>query len=192
MSTDETMKLIWDAGLSDSEYMIIGDVVAQWGALEAEIFTQTLDSFGSNIRVSELPRAMRNRNFSEVLNLWKERVVDVSGDAVNRILKGAYEKILKLKDVRHSIVHGMWDFSLSEPKTISTFRVKDDQIIHATFKDGALADVRMQIAEINASIRYPGGILDYFQDQMSGGVYVNHAAMRRMKLSLEHEKDGNA
>lgn len=135
---------------------------------------------------------MRNRNFSEVLELWKERVVNKAEDTLQKTLNDAYEKILKLKDARHSIVHGMWDFTVSEPKTVSTFRVKDDQIIHTTFKDGALADVGMRIAELNMSIRYPGGIEDFFREQMSGGVYVNHAEMRRMKLQLEREQDEKA
>ncbi|MBU1264307.1 MAG: hypothetical protein KJ946_06775 [Gammaproteobacteria bacterium] len=186
------MKGILDTGLTHEEEMIIGDIVAQWGTLEAEIFIQTLESFGSDLHVSQLPRAMRNRNFSDVLDLWKVRVVETSEDAVKKVFEEAYEKILKLKDVRHSIVHGMWDFSVSEPKTISTFRVKDDRIIHTTFEDGALADVGMKIAELNMSIRYPGGLADYFKEQMGDGVYVNHAEMRRMKLKLDREKDGDA
>ena len=189
MSDDKELKGLWDTGLTHEERMVIGDIVAQWGALEAEIFGQTLESFDSDIHVSQLPRAMRNRNFSEVLELWKERVVDAAGDAIKKTLKEAYEKILKLRDARHSIVHGMWDFTVSEPKTISTFRVKDDQIIHTTFKDGALADVGMRIAEINMSIRYPGGLRQFFEEQMSDGVYVNHAEMRRMKLQLEGDKN---
>lgn len=192
MSDDKELKGLWDTGLTHEECMIIGDIVAQWGALEAEIFSQTLESFGSDIHVSQLPRAMRNRNLSKVLELWKERVVDTAEDALKKTLKEAYEKILKLKDARHSIVHGMWDFTVSEPKTISTFRVKDDQIIHTTFKDGALADVGMRIAELNMSIRYPGGIREFFKEQMSGGMYVNHAEMRRMKLQLEREQNEKA
>lgn len=192
MSNDQELKAIWDTGLAENENMLIGDIVAQWGALEAEIFIQTLTSYGSDIEVNQLPRAMRNRNFSEVLSLWKSRVVDTSEEAIKAAFEGAYEKILKLSDARNSIVHGMWDFSISEPKTISTFRVKDDQIIHTTFKDGALVDVCMQIAEINASIRYPGGMKDFFKDQMSGGVYVNHAELRRMKLKFESEQNESA
>ena len=192
MSDDHELKAIWDTGLADNEYMVIGDIVAQWGALEGEIFIQTLTSYGSDIEIDQLPRAMRNRNFSEVLSLWKTRVVDISEEPHKAVLEGAHEKTLKLSDARNAIVHGMWDFSLSEPKTISTFRVKDDKIIHTTFKDGSLVDICMQTAEINASIRYPGGAKDFFMDQMSGGVYINHAERRRMKLKLEREQDGSA
>lgn len=192
MSDNKELKALWDTGLTHEECMIIGDIVAQWGALEAEIFSQTLENFGSDIHVSQLPRAMRNRNFSEVLELWNERVVDTAEDALKKTLQEVYENILELKNARHSIVHGMWDFTVSEPKTISTFRVKDDQIIHTTFKDGALADVGMRIAELNMSLRYPGGMIEFFKEQMSGGVYVNHAEMRRMKLQLEREKNEKA
>jgi hypothetical protein len=50
----------------------------------------------------------------------------------------------------------------------------------------------MQIAELNASIRYPGGMADFFKEQMRDGIYVNHAEMRKMKLKLDRERDGNA
>lgn len=93
------MKGILDTGLTHEEEMIIGDIVAQWGTLEAEIFIQTLESFGSDLHVSQLPRAMRNRNFSDVLDLWKVRVVETSEDAVKKVFEEAYEKILKLRKV---------------------------------------------------------------------------------------------
>ena len=192
MADDTELKGLWDTGLTHEECMIIGDIIAQWGALEAEIFIQTLDSFDSDIHVSQLPRVMRNRNFSEILELWKERVADAAEDAIKMVLQEAYEKIVGLKNARHSIVHGMWDFTVSEPKIISTFRVKDDQIIHTTFKDGALADVGMRIAELNMNIRYPGGVREFFKEQMSGGAYVNHAEIRRMKLQLEREQNKNS
>ena len=50
----------------------------------------------------------------------------------------------------------------------------------------------MQIAELNASIRYLGGMADFFKEQMRDGIYVNHAEMRKMKLKLDRERDGNA
>jgi hypothetical protein len=187
MSVRDELKAIWDAGLTDEEYLIIGNIVAQWGALEAEVFSQTLMTYGSEIHVSQLPKEMSNQSFSAVLDLWKVRIVDVSEGGVKGVLDDAYEKILQLKDVRNSIIHGMWDFSLSEPKTISTFRVKKDQLIHTTFMDGALADIGMKIAELNASIRYPGGLADFFKEQMGYGVYVNHAEWRRMKLKSNLE-----
>ncbi|NTV71353.1 MAG: hypothetical protein HGA71_14560 [Azonexaceae bacterium] len=192
MSNNKDIKECWDAGLTHEECWIIGDIVAQWGALEAGVFSQALESFGSDIHVNQLPRAMRNRNFSEVLELWKERVVDTAEDTRKKILTESYEIILELKEARNSIVHGMWDFTVSEPKVISTFRVKDDQIIHTKFEDGALADIGTRIAELNLKIRYPGGIRELFMEQMSAGVYVNHAAMRRMKLQLEREQNEKA
>lgn len=192
MSDNKSIKELWDAGLTHEECRIIGDIVAQWGALEAEVFSQTLESFDSDIHVSQLPRAMRNRNFSEVLLLWKERVVDTAEEARKTILTESYEKILELTEARNSIVHGMWDFTVSEPKVISTFRVKDDQIIHTKFEDGALADVGTRIAELNLRIRYPGGLRELLMEQMSGGAYVNHAELRRMKLQLEGEKNEKA
>jgi len=185
MSKDEELKHIWDTGLTDKEHFIIGSIIAQWGALEAEVFSQTLDTFGTDIHVSQLPKEMNNLSFTSVLGLWKSRVVDVSKGKTKAILEQAHKNILRLTDARNSIIHGMWDFSLKEPNTISTYRVKKDKIIHTVFEDGALADIYTDIAEINANIRYPGGMLDFFQDQMRDGCYVNEAEIRRMKLESD-------
>ena len=187
MSESEGLKNVWDAGLANKEYCIIGTIVAQWGALEAEVFDQTLITFGSDIHVNQLPREMNNLNFTSVLKLWKERVVDTSEAKVKSLLEKTYKKILELKDFRNSIIHGMWEFSLGEPKTISTFRVKKDQLIHTVFKDGSLANFSMEVAQLNADIRYPGGLAEFFQDQMSDGFYVNKAEMRRMILDSDKE-----
>lgn len=182
MSDNKELISIWDAGLTDEEYCVIGNIVAQWGGLEAEVFAQTLMSFGPDINVNQLPKEMNNLNFTSVLELWKERVVDSSDGDARSLLEKAYENILELKEVRNSIVHGMWDFSLKKPETISTMRVKKDQLIHTTFEDGYLSGFAMEVAELNMNIRYPGGLADYFQDQMSDGGYMNEAALRRMKL----------
>ena len=179
------MKQLWDAGLTTKEYAVIGDIVAQWGALEAEIFSQTLITYGSDIHISQLPNEMSNLNFLAVLKLWKIRVVDVSESDCKSVLEGAYTKILQLQDVRNSIIHGMWEFSPTELKTISTFRVKKDKLINIVFKDGALVDIAIAIAEINACIRYPGGMADFFKEH--DGFYVNQAFRRRMKLETGNE-----
>jgi len=187
MSDNKGLRRIWDAGLTEEEYCVIGNIVAQWGALEAEVFGQTLMSFGPDININQLPKEMNNLNFTSVLELWKERVVDTSDGDAKSLLEEAYEKILELKDIRNSIVHGMWDFSLKEPQTISTMRVKKDQLIHTTFKDGYLSEFAMEVAELNMNIRYTGGLADFFQDQMRDGGYVNEAALRRMKLDSKKD-----
>lgn len=182
MTKDEQLKSIWDAGLTDQEYCIIGHIVAQWGALESEVFIQTLFSFGDEVNINNLPKEMNNLNFTAVLKLWKKRVVDNTPDEKRNVLESAYEKILEYKDIRNSIVHGMWDFSLREPNTISTMRVKKDQIISAKFEDGYLSDYSLNLAEINMNIRYPGGMEEMFMERAESGFYVNEAALRRMKI----------
>lgn len=67
-------------------------------------------------------------------------------------------------------------------------RVKKDQLIHTKFEDGYLSEFSLDVAELNMTIRYPGGIADYFQEQMREGGYVNEAALRRMILEKEKSK----
>jgi hypothetical protein len=51
--------------LSERELLSIGHIVAQWGALEHEVFCQTLQTFGKHTQT--LPKEMNNMQFSEVL-----------------------------------------------------------------------------------------------------------------------------
>lgn len=181
----ESLKRIWDTGLTKQEVGIIGEIVVQWGALEFEVFEQTLMTFGTDIHLSQLPKEMNNLNFSSVLKLWKERVVEQAEGDVKKVLEGIYDKILEIKDIRNAIVHGMWDFSTTELQTVSTLRVRKDQIIHSVFKDQFLVALYEDIAELNFNIRYPGGLEKFLQEQMSDGFYVNKAEIRRMKLDAE-------
>lgn len=176
------MKSLWDVGLVEREYSLIGLIIVQWGALEAEIFEQTLESFGTDIHVSELPKEMNNLNFGAVLKLWKSLVVDLLQGERRAVIEEAYEKIMALQDARNSIVHGMWMFSVSKPQELSTYRIKKDKLIKTLFEEGYLEQFADDIAELNAKIRYPEGFVEFLADQLRDGGYVNLAAVRRIKL----------
>lgn len=68
--SDDTDDLRWNDELSDRETFLIGKVIAQWGALEHEVFVQTLMTFdmpdGEEV---VLPKTMNNLQFTDVLNL---------------------------------------------------------------------------------------------------------------------------
>ena len=52
---------IWDAELSDREVFLVGKIVIQWGALQDEIFKQTLSTFEDDgTEPLALPKAMNN------------------------------------------------------------------------------------------------------------------------------------
>src|ERR1035441_3030894 len=58
--------------LSGRELHWIGHIVAQWGALEHEVFSQTLLTYKDHL--AEVPKEMMNNlQFSDVLKLWKRR-----------------------------------------------------------------------------------------------------------------------
>ena len=79
MSDENEIKHLWDLELSDSEVHHIGKIVAHWGAIEHEVFIQTLMTFDTSSQEEiQLPKAMNNLNFTNVLELWKERVVNPS------------------------------------------------------------------------------------------------------------------
>lgn len=63
-----------DLGLSERELYFIGRIVAAWGAIESEIFVQTVQALNPD-SLGDLPAAMNNLQPSRVLELWKEHVV---------------------------------------------------------------------------------------------------------------------
>ena len=136
--SEEPIEHRWDAELSDREVFLIGKVIVQWGALEHEIFTQTLLTFdASEGEQAALPKAMNNLQVTELLALWKDRVVDQAKGDRSRVLQLQFDEILRLKDFRDAIVHGMWGWSASNLTTISTVRVRKKQVLttHSTSDD---------------------------------------------------------
>jgi hypothetical protein len=101
--------------LSNRELYLIGHIVAQWGALEHEVFVQTLLTFG-NDPTAGLPKEMNNMNFLDVLKKWKERVVALSVGEKKCVLEMQYDLILHYHDYRNALVHGMWDWDAAAPR----------------------------------------------------------------------------
>jgi len=177
------MREVWGIGLTRKELACIGSIVAHWGALEHEIFVQTISSFEeSSLKYEELPRAMSGLNFSEVLKVWKERVVDVSSGKRKAVLTKQYERIRRLSDFRNALVHGMWDWDKADLKTLITTRIRRKEIVTTKFEAGGLYDFATEVAEINLRIRYPGGIAEMLERTVAQGGFFNHACDRRIKL----------
>jgi hypothetical protein len=157
--TDNDLIRLYDVPLSDKEGILIGRIIALLGALEYEVFVQTLATFDVQ-DVEELPNAMNNLSFVKVLELWKARVADVAEGECAVVLKQQFTRITHLYDSRNASIHGMWTWSTSEPEKISTTRVSKKQVITMHFPAGSLADFHNELGVINFKIRYPGGVED--------------------------------
>jgi len=183
-SEDHELKQVWDVGLTEIEIFLVGEIVAHWGALEHEVFCQTLMTF--DVPASEedfqLPKAMSNFRFADVLELWNERVVGAAKEPDKSILNDQYNKIKQFYDYRNALVHGMWDWDLSKPEVLNTTRILKKNIIKTTFNPGDLEHFHTELAQINLLVRYPGGMYEFFEKELKDGAYVNHAALRRLKL----------
>jgi hypothetical protein len=148
-----------DQGLSDREVFLVGQIIVEWGSLEHEVFSQVLDTFPSDQSTS-LPPAMNNLRFSEVLKLWKERVVDQSQAEHKDVLLRAYDEILILKPFREALVHGMWHWAQADLSRISTTRVRKNEVIATHFSADDLAEIDSRIGSVNFVLRFPGGPAD--------------------------------
>jgi hypothetical protein len=132
--TDTNSSHIWDAELSDREVFLVGKIVTQWGALQDELFKQTLLTYeGDGSEPLALPKAMNNLQLTELLDLWKERVVDQAQGDRATVLQAQFDAIQILKEFRDALVHGMWEWSAEDPSKISAVRVRRKQVITTHF-----------------------------------------------------------
>lgn len=158
--------------LSDREIYSIGSIVALWGSLESEVFCQTLETYDVG-SIDELPKAMNNMQPSQVLQLWKERVVEVTTGKRREVLREQYEKIVRFSPLRHAMVHGMWDWSRGDPEKIKVWRVRKDEIQEITITAGDLAHFSTELRKLNFKVRYPGGLEEYAEQMSQHGSYIS-------------------
>ena len=157
------------SGLSDREVYLIGKVIVEWGAIEHEVFKQTLLTFdGADGEQTAVPTAMNNLQVSKLLDLWKERVVGKAQGERSRVLQHQLDEILRLKPYRDAIVHGMWKWSPSNLAAISTVRVRKKEALTTHFTIDDLENFDSRLASINFKIRYPGGLEDLAAERARG------------------------
>lgn len=149
---------IWDAELSDREVFLIGKIVIQWGALQDEIFKQTILTFEDDgAEPPALPKAMNNLQLTELFDLWKERVIDQAEGSRAEVLQSQFDEIQELKEFRDALVHGMWEWLADDPSKITTVRVRRKQVITTHFTAEGLEDFFRRMGSVNFNIRFPGG-----------------------------------
>jgi hypothetical protein len=200
MSADTDDFHIWNDELSDREIFFIGKIIAQWGALEHEVFVQTLMSFDApHGEEVTLPGAMNNLQFTDVLKLWKERVADKTDGKRGEVLQQQYERILNLKDYRDALVHGMWEWSTGELTKITAVRIRKKEIISVQFTADDLENFYSRVGNINFKLRSPGGIEEFAQKMAEVGSYASRRWLSVMTgdtfadewLGQKKKKSGN-
>lgn len=157
--------------LSEREIFLIGSIVAQWGFLEAEIFEQTLLSFENED--SDPPASMNNAQFSAVLKLWLERVVEKHDDARRAVLKAQHEEIAYLADFRQAVVHSRWEWRPDAPGEITAIRVHKKNVKSVKFTADDLDNFSMRLGQVRYRIRYPGGHEDRAAEMSATGGYIS-------------------
>lgn len=160
--------------LSERELICVGHIFAQWGALEHEICCQTLQTFEGQSQM--LPKAMNNMQFSEVLEKWKERVVDRCEGEKKRNLEEQYALIRHFLDYRNALAHGMWDWDTNSPERIMTTRIRKKEVISIHFTAANLEEFSREVAKINFNIRYPRGTED-LEEMVNTGGYISRLAV---------------
>lgn len=186
---DDNDFLRFDVELTARETYLIGNIVAQWGALEHEIFHQTLLSFDDpEDDEITLPKEMNNLQFTGVLGLWKSRVIDKAKPGRSRVLQQQYDRIVALKEYRNALVHGMWNWSKTDPRKISVTRIRKKEINTTHFTVEDLADFADRLAAINFKIRCPRGLKELALARAGQGFHVSRiGASLFMGLPLDED-----
>lgn len=160
----EVMPHVMGLDLSDREIFAIGKIIALFGAIEHEIFQQTV-LFFADAEECELPKEMNNSQFSRVLDLWVQTVV--AGSEHKKILLKQYDTIRHFSEYRHSIVHGMLSWDASKLDVVTSTRVLRKNIISIDYSVDDLEHFATELGKVNFKIRFPGGLRQY-ADKMSG------------------------
>jgi hypothetical protein len=116
---------------------------------------------------------MDNLQFSEVLDLWEERVVNKANGEVKAVMSKQLERIRHYHEFRNAIAHGMWEWDTHDPKKIRSIRVRKRNIITTHFTADDLEHFSTQVAEINFKIRYPGGLEDLAKARAEQGFHIS-------------------
>ena len=144
--------------LSEIETYLIGSIVSQWGFLESDIFAQTFQSFKDG---EEIPASIKkNVQFSQALDLWLKRVVEIHGAEEKSVLTEQYEKIKSHSDFRQAIVHSRWEWEPDAPNVITAERVHKETIKRVSFTAEDIREFAESLGEIRFFIRYPVGLED--------------------------------
>jgi len=184
-SEDAAIAHAHNVELSERELLCIGHIIAQWGALESEIFLQTLQTFEEPPQ--ELPKEMDNMQFSGVLEKWKERVVNQCNGEKKKNLEKQYSLIRHYHDYRNALVHGMWNWDKTSPAKIETIRIRKKEVISIHFTAADLEDLSLAVARINFNIRYPRGAED-LEELINRGGYIGRLTTNML---LGHSVDAN-
>ncbi|KUZ75477.1 hypothetical protein WI36_12180 [Burkholderia ubonensis] len=175
--SDEVEMMVYDVELSDRETFHIGRIVALWGALEHEVFMQTLKTFDPAPGKGEkLPKKLNGIQFTDTLDLWKVRVIGAAKGKRREVLERQYEAICHYQEFRHALVHGMWDWSKSDPGRITSVRINKREVRSVHFTADDLEEFNLALQRINFRIRYPGGIVEFATNATQQGLHVSRSA----------------
>lgn len=173
--------------LSEIELSCIGHIVAQWGALEYEIFLQTLQTFGK--QATALPKVMNNMQFSGVLELWKERVVDQCNGEKKKNLENSILLFITTMTIE---MHWCMECGIRTDllRLKSKLRIRKTEVISTHFTVSDLQDFSLAVAKINFSIRYPRGDEDLAELLNKGG-HIGRLATSLFCQAVEAKPDSH-
>lgn len=140
--------------LSDDELRLIGLVTVQWANLEHALYEISLT-------VEKLIGSTPNKAFGDIsfdrrLRAFRDLAEHAPQDAGEYIRK-LCDRIAQLKDDRHKITHGLWDWDRSNPEKLfaTSFRPKYD--FNKRFDKVKLQKLANQIGECTFNIICPSG-----------------------------------
>jgi len=168
---------MFDTEMTDRETMLVGKIVTLWGSFEGVIFQQILSTFPDVTGPSKLPKPMNGMQFTSILDLWRERVAATAAEAAREVLLRVYDRAVQLMPFRNALVHGMLVWGEDGISSLTSIRVRKNEVIRVKLMADDLADMMSELGEINYDVRWPNGHADRERALSEDGFYISRRGL---------------
>lgn len=140
--------------LSDDELRLIGLITAQWANLEHTLYE------ASNAIAEQLGttahKDIEDISFDKRLRAFRDLAKEAPIEDANHIRKLS-DHIANLKDDRHKITHGLWDWDRSDPDRLTALSFRPKYGFEKPFDKQKLEKLADRIGECIFNIMFPNG-----------------------------------
>lgn len=140
--------------LSDDELRLIGLITAQWANLEHALYEASV-AIAEQLGISA-DRNVEDISFDKRLRAFRDLAKAASAEGANNIQKLS-DRIANLKDDRHKITHGLWDWDRSDPDKLTAHSFRPKYGFEKPFDKEKLEKLSNKIGECIFIIMFPDG-----------------------------------
>jgi|KBSSwiStaDraftv2_1062776.scaffolds.fasta_scaffold891248_2 hypothetical protein len=163
--------------LTERELAAIGLVTVQWAYLEHKILelTEEIAAATGSISVEEASRFSFDRRLEALTKFLKSP--NITNEEARQGLLKVLHRIHRLKNDRHKITHGVWDWNYHNPTTPIASSKKRKHEFEEPFDFEKLIKLAERIAEVNYELTFLAG----YSDENSPETYISRLGAALMR-----------